>query len=214
MLRELNSPSDITGDCVACHGCDLLIGVPRLDEGERAQCPRCGSILSARHKDAFNRILSFSLSAFVFLVLANLFPFLTLDVQGQQRVISLLQSIRLVGEQGEPLLAVIIFLGVVVFPALFLLGIFYILTAIRQGFMTPINLAVLRIILIVNPWAMGEIFIIGVLISLIKLVSLADVTLGLSFWGYVLFSLFMTATLLHFDKVQIWHWVERSGRRS
>ena len=197
---------------IICEHCDLLMHIPPLEVGLRARCPRCAKVLSARHKDAFNRLLAFSLSAIIFLLAAHGFTFLSLKVQGQEHAIYLFECIELLASQGEGALAIGTFLVIVLIPALFLVGILYSLIAIRQRWISNINLSLIRLILVTNPWAMGEIFIIGVLVSLIKIVSLADVGLGLSFWAYVMFSVFMTATLLHLDKVQIWNWVERSGR--
>lgn len=191
----------------------MLVEVPVLASGRKAQCPRCGSVLAAQYENAFDRILAFSLSALIFLISANSFSFLSLSVQGQERTITLLQSIQLLAGEGESLLALTLGLAVILLPALMLVGIFYMLMVIKYGVMTSKNRALLRFILMIPPWGMGEIFIVGVLISLIKIISLADVELGLSFWAYILFSVFMTATLLHIDRVQIWSWVERGGNK-
>jgi paraquat-inducible protein A len=50
---------------------------------------------------------------------------------------------------------------------------------------------------------MAEIFLIGVLVSLIKILSMADIGLGLSFYAYLFFTIFMTITLLYVDKYQL-----------
>ena len=49
------------------------------------------------------------------------------------------------------------------------------------------------------------IFLIGILISFIKVVALADVTLGLSFWAYTLFTLGIVLITINFDRREIWH---------
>ena len=65
--------------------------------------------------------------------------------------------------------------------------------------------ACLRGTIALAPWNMAEIFLIGILISFIKVVALADVTLGLSFWAYTLFTLGIVLITINFDRREIWH---------
>jgi paraquat-inducible protein A len=37
----------------------------------------------------------------------------------------------------------------------------------------------------IRPWAMAEVFIIGVAVALVKVAGLAQVTLGPAFWAFV-----------------------------
>ena len=54
------------------------------------------------------------------------------------------------------------------------------------------------------PWCMVEIFLIGALVSLIKIISIADIELGLSFYAFILFAVSMTLVVLHIDKYQLY----------
>ena len=36
----------------------------------------------------------------------------------------------------------------------------------------------------VRPWAMGEVFIVGVSVALVKIAGLAQITLGPAFWAF------------------------------
>ena len=60
----------------ACLNCDLPIEVGELRDGERADCPRCGSRVTGFRADGLERSLAFALAAMVLLALANAFPFL------------------------------------------------------------------------------------------------------------------------------------------
>lgn len=61
---------------------------------------------------------------------------------------------------------------------------------------------------ILTPWSMVEVFLIGVLVSLIKIAAMAEVILGISFWAYIAFSVCLTATLANIDRHQLWDWLE------
>lgn len=55
-----------------------------------------------------------------------------------------------------------------------------------------------------KPWLMVDVFLIGVLVSLIKIAALADVSMGLSFWAFCIYAMLVvkTISLVDFD----WLW--------
>ena len=55
---------------------------------------------------------------------------------------------------------------------------------------------------------MSEVFIIGVIVSLVKLASMATITLGLAFWAYVGFALCFTAAVASLDQHDLWDAIE------
>ena len=52
-------------------------------------------------------------------------------------------------------------------------------------------------------------FVIGVIVSLVKLAAMATIVLGISFWSYVAFSLSLTAALSSLDRFYVWSAVEQ-----
>jgi paraquat-inducible protein A len=55
---------------------------------------------------------------------------------------------------------------------------------------------------------MVEVFVIGVLVSLVKIGAMATVIRGISFWAYVMFAICFIATLTNIDRVQLWERIE------
>jgi len=184
----------------ACHECGLRVAVPSLAERQKALCPRCGFVLSTRHVNAFERILAFAITALTFLAGSLFFDFLTFKANGIERKIDMVASVSILFDNGYPLLAIIEVITIFAIPAVLLLGIVYVLFFLRKGVYPKYGHTVLHLLFVLIPWSMVEIFLIGVLVSLIKVASLADIDLGLSFYAYVLFSMAMIATLLHMDR--------------
>lgn len=189
---------------LACHECDLLIQIKNLDEGHKASCPRCGFLLTAKHKNASQRVLAFSLTALFFLALSFVFPFLVFSAQGQERTVTLMQSITVMVSENFTSLAVLIFISIIVVPMFYLLSAIYIYIKINAKNISPRLVFFMKLIGHLKHWSMAEIFLIGILVSFIKILSLADVQLGLSFWCYVFFVFAMTAAVLHIDNHQLW----------
>ena len=200
---------------IACHECDLLVYVPVLKPRQNAYCPRCNFRLAAHRPDAEQRLLAFSLAALICLVLAHLFPFLTLSAKGMEQTVTLLGSVEVLYAASHHLLAAIVFISTVAIPALLLCGIAYAMVSIRIQHSLPGVRVFLRWTLSLTSWNMAEIFLISILVSLIKVVSLADVTLGLSFWAYVMFTICMVLVIVNLDLRELWYklsLLERGGQ--
>ncbi len=172
--------------------------------GEKALCPRCDYLLTAVKPDVERRIFAFSLTSLLFLLFASVFPFLGFSAKGQERVVSLGQSVSILADEGSTLLAIVVLLSIVAIPSLALICASYVSASLISDRLFPATHRVLRFLLLMLPWSMAEIFLIGILISYIKISAMADVAFGLSFWSYVLFSVSMTAMVLHIDKRQLW----------
>lgn len=189
---------------IVCHECDLLNDVPVLDVGQKAYCPCCGYLLAANRSHAQSRILAFSVTALFFLALANMFPFLGFSARGQEHTVTLIQSVAILMTKNYPELALVVFLLIIAIPAVLLLAIIYVSTSIAIDRRLPGIRKTMRGALLLMPWSMAEIFLMGILVSFVKIVSLADVALGLSFWAYALFTICSVVAMQHIDKRDMW----------
>ena len=190
-----------------CHECDQLVELAPLPVGNRAVCPRCRGTLTINHYNAQNRVIAFSITALIFLALSFLFPFLTFSAQGQDTVSTLMQSITMLVHEDFSSLAIIIFFTIIVVPVLYLLSSIYVYMSLKSTGLFPGTYIGAKLLEHLKHWSMADIFLIGILISFIKITSMADVSLGLSFWAYVLFIISMTAAVLHVDRYQVWQWI-------
>jgi paraquat-inducible protein A len=201
----LNPPS---AERTACIECDLIVRVGELRGGQRAACPRCGNLISSTAADGLTRSLAFALAACVLLLLANAFPFLTLKAQGLEQVMTLPRTaVELYGD-GHATLAVLVLGPIVGVPALMLATMVALLAPVRRGRSAPWLVPAGRLFFLLSPWSMAEVFIIGVLVSLVKIAAMASVVLGISFWAYVGFAVCFTASLSSLDRLQMWREIE------
>lgn len=201
-----------TGSQMACHECDLLIAVPALESGQKAYCPRCSYLLAAHRPHAQAMVFAFAVTGLMFLLLSTVFPFLGFSASGQERTVTLLGSI-LILFADLPSLAAIVFASIILIPGVFLIGAIYVSIALKLKRLLPGTITALRWTLMLMPWSMGEIFLISILVAFVKIVTIADVSLGLSFWSYVLFVVCMTVVVLYPDKRRLWQrvWALNDG---
>jgi len=192
----------------ACIECDLIVSVGALRGGQRASCPRCGHLLTARARDALTRSLAFALASAVLLALANSFPFLELEASGLEKVMTLPRSAVELYRDGYLTIAVLVLGPIVGIPALMLATIVALLVPLRGRHSVPWLVPAGRFLFMLSPWSMVEVFVIGVLVSLVKIGAMATVILGFSFWAYIGFAVCFTATLSNLDRLQMWREIE------
>jgi paraquat-inducible protein A len=185
---------------ITCAECDLTLQLPDLSVGEKALCSRCGYLLTVNHPQAIEKILAFSFTALIFLVLALSFDFISINYQGQTYTITLLDTYFRLTEQHYLIIALVLVLTVVVLPIVVISTLFYLLFNIQAQQYPYKGLFIANALFALLPWSMAEIFLIGVFVSLIKISTLTDVDLELSFYAYVLFAISYIAAHSYIDK--------------
>ncbi|PWL34202.1 MAG: paraquat-inducible protein A [Marivita sp. XM-24bin2] len=178
--------TDSLSDMIACPKCDALHRVPLLDKGAEAKCVRCGTVLMAPRDGAMTRIVMLSLTALILMIAAVFFPFLKLSVQGLGRESSVFDAILSFSDGLMLPLSFAVAALIVVLPMMRFIALIYVFAPMALGWAPARHAkAVYKLAETVRPWAMAEIFIIGVAVALVKVAGLAQVTLGPAFWAFV-----------------------------
>jgi len=111
-------------------------------------------------------------------------------------------------QDGYWTIAVLVMGPIIGIPALILVTIMSLLIPLRQERSVSWLVPAGRFLFFLSPWSMVEVFVIGVLVSLVKIGAMATVVLGISFWSYVAFALCFIATLTNFDRMYMWRRIE------
>lgn len=193
---------------VACLECDLLIDLPPLAPGQRAQCPRCDTTIAASPRDGLRRALAYALAAAVLLALANAYPFLAFKASGLERVMTLTESARALWADDNRVLAALVLTFIVIAPAVLTGCLIVLLVPLVNRRRYPWLRHVGRLVFVIGPWSMAEVFLIGVLVSFIKIAKIATMVLGLSFWAFFAFTICLTAALAALDRHDVWSAIE------
>jgi len=157
-----------THSLVACHDCDLLHRKHLLREGERATCSRCGAVLYQKKPDSLERTLILTLTNLILFVLANVFPFMSFQLQGQEQVTLLISGGMELFHQGFWQLALLVIAVGVLFPLLKILGTLYVLIPMKFHRKIWKAQEVFRLVEALTPWAMMEVFMLGVIVAYVN----------------------------------------------
>ncbi len=188
----------------ACHECDWLMALPPLHSGEQAVCPRCGHAEVRRHRYPAQRSLALAIAALACLAIAASFPFLAFSVRGVGHGIDLPQTATDLIAHHAPLVAMVVLLTILVLPVLYLLAVVWLQIGLLGGRPLPASRSAARALAHLQPWMMADVFLIGTLVSLIKIVGLAQIALGPAFWAFGAFALLLLATNQSVDRDWLW----------
>lgn len=195
----------------ACHDCDWLQRLGEVPEGGMALCARCGGVLRRRRRNSVERTLALSIAASVLFAVANAFPFLAFDMRGQVTQTTLATGVVDLYEQGLPEIAALVGFTAVLAPFLQLSLLLYVLLPIHVG-RVPWQMArAFRLLRRVQPWSMMEVFLVGILVAITKLVDMAEVVPGLALWAFAGLIFVLAGALASLDPEAVW---ERLGVRS
>lgn len=180
------SMPDSLSNMIACPKCDALHNVPQLSPGAQAKCVRCGTVLMAPRENAMTRIVMLATTALILMVAAVFFPFLELSTHGLGRKSSVFDAILAFSDGLMLPLSFAVAALIVVLPVMRFIALIYVFAPMALGW-SPARHArdAFRLAEAIRPWAMAEIFIIGVAVALVKVAGLAQVTLGPAFWAFV-----------------------------
>lgn len=193
---------------LVCDECDLLLREHSMNPGDVAICSRCGHVLHRHQPDGLKRCLAFSLTAAVLFVISNAFPIVGLTSQGLVSSTSLLGMVNRLFHEDMPLVAGLVFATTFLMPALEIGAFIYLLLPISLGQRPPKLRAVFRIMHLSQPWAMVEVFMLGLLVTISKLHAMATVVPEVALWSFVLLMISLTAAAANFDARTFWEQVE------
>lgn len=189
---------------IACHECDALHDRLPLQAGESAACSRCGARLYVENPEDLQRALAFTLAGLFFFLIMVSFPFLGIFASGIERNIGLLESITdLYSNHSRPL-ALVVGMVLVVFPLIKVLGLIGLLLPMEVSRRLPASHIYCRLVERIAPWNMTEIYLVGVIVTFVKLSSMASIVYGIAFWAFIGFVIAMTAATAAINFTTLW----------
>ena len=188
---------------IACKGCGLESSVPILESNQTAYCSRCGHKLTTLKHKWVDKVLALGLSGLVLLILSLFFNFLSFSTNGLNASISLISEVETLIEQGYVGLAGIILFACLLLPAGVLLLLSAWMIMIKFGIGLRATKAQISLGYNFIVWCMPEVFMVGVLVSMVKMTDMADIAFGIGFFFYIGFMVLYILTLLYLDRFQV-----------
>ena len=195
---------------LSCHACDLLVHQEPFKGKPHPACPRCGTSMHQRKPDSLNRTWALLIAAAVLYIPANVYPIMTVISFGRGTPDTILSGVTHLIEAGQLPIAALIFFASIAVPVLKLFGLSYLLLSVQfKSIWRPRDRTLLyRVIEAVGRWSMIDIFMISILVTLVKLGSIATIEPGAgatSFAAVVILTMFSS---MSFDPRLMWDAME------
>lgn len=203
-MKDSNQLKPLEGEMIACHECDFLHAIHPVPAGGKALCARCGGVLYRNIPNSIERALALNLAAFMLFIMANAFPFLSLKLSGRIEENVLISGALALYRMGMGELSLLVFLTSFLFPLLGIVGMLYILFPLRFGHRPRGMATVYRMVRALTPWSLTGVFMLGVLISIVKLLDLASITPGISLFSFAGLLVVSSAANSNLDPALIW----------
>lgn len=195
---------------VACLECDLLHRPVPLAPGGEAHCTRCGALLYRQARpDANERALALSVGAAVCFLLANAFPIVSMEVQGVTRASTLFGAVRDLWDGEARAVAALVAVTTLLVPAAEIAGLGWVLACLRNGWRAAGAVPLLHFLESVKPWGMVEVFVLGVLVSLVKLAHIAAIEPGVALYSFGALMGLLAWAAASFDAEAAWQQLAR-----
>jgi len=193
-----------TNNLAACPECDALQRLPELAPDSSAKCVRCGAELCREKPECLQHTLALMGAAAVAFALANAFPVMELDANGIRTESTIYGLVKALFESGWPTVALIVLVTVIVVPVVQLATTIYVLGSLQFGRIPLLMGLAVRTIDAVWRWGMVEVFLLGAMVSMVRLTKIADVYVGFALYPVGAYVVLMTAAGAAFDTREIW----------
>ena len=204
----------LPADIVDCPDCDLLQRVPALPPGGTARCARCGLALGSNKPGSLDRSMALAVAALIAFLIANMEPLMRISVSGKTSSTTILGGVQTMWLQGEKITALLVALFVVVAPALDIVFMLAVLLASRRPPAPRWVGVLLRWMELSGVWSMIGVMMLGILVSLVKIASLATVEPGIGIFAVGALVFLLAGMSADFEPRKIWprvRWANDEG---
>jgi paraquat-inducible protein A len=192
-----------------CETCDLIVKSQEGSEGSKFYCPRCNSLLHIKRSNIVNALLMLTFSALILYYPAFFQPIMKLTVAGMSSLGAVGDSYVGFKEEGRPLLTLIVYATAVFIPFILPLFLFLVTLFNKLKILPKQQRLLLKIFIHLKDWGMTEVFLLGILISIIKMHSMAAITFLSGLYIFLFYTIINILILSYLDKETLWDEIEK-----
>lgn len=198
---------------MVCPSCSQILQPPNLRPQQVALCPRCSRQLHRYKRHPIQKGLALSLTGLLLYLPANLLPLMTFSVLGIDSRSSILQACLHMFTGQQYFVATIVALTTLVFPLLLLTSLLLVTLGLTRGSRGSWMPFLFRVYHHLGEWAMTDVFLVGVLITIIKMLHMAAVSLNAGFFCLVGLVVTTVAAQTAIDPQRFWSMMEQKPQQ-
>ena len=188
-----------------CRSCDLTVSITQIKKHYDCICPRCGRKLLSNNLVKEGDVAIVAFAALIFLFISIIEPFMSISAMGTGAAMSLNSIVSILNKQWGSLLYVFLFFTFFAPVSVLALIVFI------GGFRLKPNIFLAKFYQFNHGMCMVDVFVLGIVVSLIKLTALADVTFYVGFYTTFIFSVLMIWCCLKFNPSILWEKIKKQS---
>jgi paraquat-inducible protein A len=177
---------------IVCEHCDAVYVRPLLAPRESARCDECAATLCRSSRPDLDRWLALTVAAAIVYAIANLCPVMRISFSGLHNEATLWQSALALAHGPAALIAVPAVLSMIVVPLAQIVLLGWVLLFAYRGQRAPGFPTAMKLLVLLRPWSMVEVALIGILVSVIKLAGFVRVIPGAGLWAMAALAVLIT----------------------
>lgn len=211
MSGKLEAGPGMPRALAVCESCDTVHRRVALPHGARASCTRCGSELYRAEHGTLEGWLALASAAGFAFAIANLNPIVELELRTEHLRTTLAGALVATWDAGMPAVAVLAGTCALLLPMLGLALQIHVLGFLIARRRAPLMAEAIVLLQAIRPWSMVEVFVLGVVVSLVKLGGQVRVIPGAGLAGFAALAVLMTL-LSRYDTRTLWRHTEELRR--
>ncbi len=203
---------DFKENVIACSDCDLLMNRPPLERGYVLSCPRCGKKLAKSVKNSVSKTFALALAALILFIPAIFLPLVNLETLGLHSTGNVVESIVVFYKSGYYFVAFIFGFFSLLFPLLLIGSVLLVSGSLYFDCYPGWLKKIFRFYIHIEEWTMLEVYLLGIIISIIKIKGMGSISYETGFFCFtllVVLTVFMRSVL---DEAFFWSLLEYQGK--
>ena len=197
---------------IACHDCGLVHSLPDFASASVVTCTRCGGVLRRYRPDGISRALALEHRSVDPVQRGQC------DAAYDHEPCRAQAGRHSVRKRARPLSAGnvgacrLVLLVAIVFPFVRIAGSLWVLWHLRVGRLNGTLAPALRAVEMLRPWAMTEVYLLGLIVAWVKLRDLATIDLGVALIAFVTFIVVTLWAGSALDVTEVWNRISPQAR--
>ncbi|WP_293268701.1 paraquat-inducible protein A [Neptunomonas sp.] len=184
-----------------------------MPDRHEAHCPRCHSLIISSKHHSIEWTLALAIAGLILFLPANIFPILTLNTLGLSQSETIFLSVKALYDSQLYAVSALVLMSAIIVPLMKLLLMAYLSACLLFHKPAPLLAWAMRSYQQLDSWGMLEIYMLGILVSIVKLVDVADVTPGIGLYSLTGLIIVTLLTSTQLDKHRFWRRIEQLEKR-
>ncbi len=155
-----------------------------LAENCKLKCPRCGHVLYKQKHNTIARSLAYGMTALILFYPAVSESIMSINMGSQSQHQSIIGGVEVLLQEKYFLVAILTFMCSLFVPLLRLLLLCYVTFSLSINFFHKSQFWSFRLYHFIEEWGMLDVYMLGIIVSVVKMSSMATIHPGFGLWAY------------------------------